>query len=97
MTESIKQRLQLLLNAGCLCPRFEIIQSVRGRFKRLAGDIRVFIPSHKEILLYTMNGFWVRIGKDEVFLPTEELTMHTDEEWNLAIAEMKGATDESGT
>ena len=92
MTESIKQRLQLLLDAGCLCPRFEIIHSVRGRFKRLAGDIRVFIPSYKEILLYTMNGFWIRMGEDEVFLPTEELTMHSDEEWQLAIAEMKGAT-----
>jgi hypothetical protein len=89
--------LQLLLDAGILCPELVTLTEVAGDCKRLKGDIRVFMPNTKRVFLFTGHGFWVRAGKAKVLVAIDELEKHTGDEWRMAITEMKGCTDESGT
>jgi hypothetical protein len=97
MAAQVKDRLQMLLDAGILCKIFKSVENVRGVCHRISGDVRLFLPSPTGLILFTGKGYWIRYKGREVILESGELEYHSDDDWKLAIAEMKGNTDESGT
>lgn len=94
----IANRLQLLLNAGLLCKVFKPVGDIRGTCRRIAGDVRLFVPSTTGLFLFSgRGGHWVRYKNEEVILESSELEYHSDDDWQRAIAEMKGAHHDTGT
>lgn len=93
MTAQVKDRLQMLLDAGILCKIFKSVENVRGVCHRISGDVRLFLPSPDGLIHFTGRGYWVKYKDREVILESNELEYHSDDDWKLAIAEMKGAPD----
>ena len=86
---NIKKRLQMLLDAGLLKSGLVELAETPGDCLLFAGNVRVFILTKKKAFPCPVRGFWIRLGNTKMFLEAAELEKHSDDEWLLAIHEMK--------
>jgi len=73
--KELEAKVQLLL-ASLKC-RYDTPFPMRGRWMRLKPDVRVFVVNGEEEEYKLIHGWWIDVGKREVFLTMSELSIHS--------------------
>jgi hypothetical protein len=82
-------RIRVVLDKliGIIRPQQVLGWEGKGRWISLEGDVRLFLPDEKEERMRATipMGYMIKTKNGNAILPSNELELHSDEEWNRFV------------